>query len=305
MTEDVGGAPRRNDWLLSLLFVTVYGTAFVAGKYGLPYCPPLTFLAIRFSFTAVLALVVAALFRNPWPTTPIQVLHIAIAGSLTVATYTGGSFLAIYAGISPAIVALVMALQPILLSTFARRFLGELLTWKQWLGLAMGLIGVSFVVWHKIDLRTLQFFGLFMAAIALLGVTFGNLYQKRFCAQMSIFWGGAIQSAGAAILLLPPALVFEHQDIIWNTKFVLAVAYLSVVVSLGGSSLLYLMIRNREASKVASLFYLVPVSTAISSYLIFGERVDAYVMVGVAVTAIGVYLANAKGARRQAVLAAK
>lgn len=283
---------RINHLLLPLMFVVLYGSGFVGAKYGLPYCPPLTFLVLRFLIAAALIVLLAMLVRAQWPKSLREVLHIAVAGALTVGTFSAGVFVAISVGLSPAISALIIALQPILVAVFARRVLGEHLSWRQWVGLGMGLIGVTFVVWHKIDFSTFQLFGVGMSIIGLLGVTLGNLYQKRFCAGMSVFPGGAIQSATSAVLLLPLAVAFERMEVVWHPEFVMALTYMSVGVSIGALSLLYIMIRRGDVSRVASVFYLVPVSAAVASYFLYGETFDAQVLVGVSVVAIGVYFVN-------------
>ncbi|MXR37237.1 DMT family transporter [Craterilacuibacter sinensis] len=278
--------------LLPLMFVVLYGSGFVGAKYGLPYCPPLTFLVLRFTIAAALIVVLAMLVRAPWPKSLREILHIAVAGALTVGAFSAGVFVAISVGLSPAISALIIALQPILVAVFARRVLGEYLSWQQWIGLGMGLIGVAFVVWHKIDFSAFQLFGVGMSIIGLFGVTLGNLYQKRFCASMSIFPGGAIQSATSAVLLLPFAVIFERIEVVWHPEFVIALTYMSAGVSIGALSLLYIMIRRGDVSRVASVFYLVPVSAAVASYLLYGEIFDIQVITGVSVVAIGVYFVN-------------
>lgn len=285
------GSQVSHLWL-PLMFVVLYGSGFVGAKYGLPYCPPLTFLVLRFTISAALIAVLAMLVRAQWPGSLQEAFHIAIAGSLTVGMFSAGVFVAISVGLSPAISALIIALQPILVAVFARRVLGEHLSWQQWVGLGMGLIGVAFVVWHKIDFSTFQIFGVGMSIIGLLGVTMGNIYQKRFCSNMSVFPGGAIQSATSAILLLPLAVIFERMEVIWHPEFIMALTYMSVGVSIGALSLLYIMIRRGDVSKVASVFYLVPVTAAIASYLLYGETFDLQVIIGVSVVAIGVYFVN-------------
>lgn len=279
--------------ILPLMFVMLYGSGFVGAKYGLPYSPPLTFLVLRFGLAAALISLLAIILRARWPGSLLEMLHIATAGALTVGMFSAGVFVSISVGLSPAISALIIALQPILVAVFASCLLGEKLTRRQWIGLAMGLLGVTFVVWHKIDPSTLQFFGVGMSVIGLLGVTFGNIYQKRFCANMSLFPGGAIQSITSALILLPLAMAFESMEVIWDVQFVIALGYMAVGVSIGALSLLYIMIRRGDVSRVASVFYLVPVSAAITSYLLYGETFDAPVIAGVLVVAVGVYLVNA------------
>jgi len=279
--------------VLPLVFVALYGSGFVGAKYGLPYSPPLTFLVLRFGLAAGLITLLAMILRARWPESLLEVLHIATAGALTVGVFSAGVFVSISVGLSPAISALIIALQPILVAVFASSLLGENLVWRQWIGLCMGLIGVAFVVWHKVDLSTFQLLGVGMSVMGLLGVTFGNIYQKRFCANMSLFPGGAIQSATSALVLLPFAMGFEHMEVIWDTKFVFALSYMTIGVSIGALSLLYMMIRRGDVSRVASVFYLVPVSAAITSYFLYGETFDTPVIVGVMVVALGVYLASA------------
>ena len=166
--------------ILPLMFVMLYGSGFVGAKYGLPYSPPLTFLALRFGLAAALISLLAIALRARWPGSLLEMLHIATAGALTVGMFSAGVFVSISVGLSPAISALIIALQPILVAVFASSLLGESLIRRQWIGLAMGLLGVTFVVWHKVDSSTLQLFGVGMSVIGLFGVTFGNIYQRLY-----------------------------------------------------------------------------------------------------------------------------
>lgn len=274
------------------LFVMLYGTGFVGAKFGLPYAPPMTFLVLRFAIAASIVALIAAGFRARWPATSREALHICVAGSLTVGTFSAGVFVAINLGLSPALSALIIALQPIIVAIGARQLLGERLVIQQWLGLGLGLIGVALVVAHKLDFTQVHMAGLAFAVLGLLGLSFGNLYQKRFCADMNIFTGGALQSASSFALCLPFALMFEDVRVDWSVEFAAALSYMSIGVSIGALSLLYVMIRRGEVARVASIFYFVPVSAALASHLLFGEQIDAAVAVGIAVTAAGVAIVN-------------
>ena len=236
----------------------------------------------------------------PWPGTLPRRRHVSAAGLLTVATFSAGVFESINFGISPALSALINALQPLLVAVLARRVVRENVSARQWVGLALGLIGVIFVLGHKIHFDSTHTVGVAMSIIGLMGVTAGNLYQKRFCAGMNVVTGGAIQSGASALAMLLLVSMFETPTIRWTPPFIAALAYMVVGVSIGALSLLYLMIRRGDVSRVASMFYLVPVSAAAASFFIFGERFDATVVTGVCIVALGVLLVNAKPAEVRA-----
>ncbi len=270
----------------------LYGTGFVGAKYGLPYAEPVTFLVWRFAIAACVVAGIGLFFKANWPKSWREAFHIGVAGMLTVGTFSLGVFVAIDMGLSPALSALIIALQPVLVAVVARRMLGESLKLFQWLGLVFGLIGIVFVVSQKLDFTSVHMTGLGMAVIGLLGLSFGNLYQKRFCADMNIFSGGAIQSFASCIMCLPFAFTFETMQVEWSVQFMGALGYMSIGVSVGALSLLYVMIRRGEVSRVASIFYFVPVSAALVSSFLFEEKIDLPVAIGISITALGVMLVN-------------
>ncbi len=274
------------------MFVMLYGTGFVGAKYGLPFAEPVTFLVWRFAIAACVVAGLGVFFKANWPKSWKEAFHIGVAGMLTVGTFSLGVFVAIDMGVSPALSALIIALQPVLIAIVARRMLGERLNLFQWLGLAFGLIGIVFVVSQKLDFTSVHIAGLGMAVMGLLGLSFGNLYQKRFCADMNIFSGGAIQSFASCVMCLPFAFVYETMQVEWSIQFIGALSYMSIGVSIGALSLLYVMIRRGEVSRVASIFYFVPVSAALVSSLLFDEKIDLPVAIGIAITALGVMLVN-------------
>ncbi|WP_417841651.1 DMT family transporter [Terasakiella sp.] len=274
------------------IFVMLYGTGFVGAKYGLPYAEPVTFLVWRFAIAACVVAGIGLFFKANWPKSWREAFHIGVAGMLTVGTFSLGVFVAIDMGLSPALSALIIALQPVLVAVVARRMLGESLKLFQWLGLVFGLIGIVFVVSQKLDFTSVHMTGLGMAVIGLLGLSFGNLYQKRFCADMNIFSGGAIQSFASCIMCLPFAFTFETMQVEWSVQFMGALGYMSIGVSVGALSLLYVMIRRGEVSRVASIFYFVPVSAALVSSFLFEEKIDLPVAIGISITALGVMLVN-------------
>lgn len=275
-----------------VLFVLLWSTGFLGAKFGLPHAEPLTFLLIRFALVCAILLPVAVLTGARWPTSRIQVLHIAVAGLLIHATYLGGVFIAIHRGLPAGTAALITGLQPLLTALVAAPYLGERMSRRQWLGLLLGFGGVFLVVADKAGLAEASFGNVLPAFVAVLGITVGTLYQKRHGGAMDIRTGSVIQFAASGLVMALLAPLFETMQVAWTGEFVFALGWLVLVLSLGAISLLILMIRHGAASRVASFFYLVPATTALFAYLMFGEALGPISIAGMVVTALGVALAN-------------
>ena len=239
-------------------------------------------------------LMIAAFTRAPWPGSPREALHIAVAGLLVHATYLSGVLYAIVYALPLGFVAMIAGLQPVVTAVFAHLLLGERLNARQWFGMLLGLVGVGLVIASKFNLGNVNVAGLLMAGIALVGITAGTLYQKRFCQHMDLRTGGVIQYSATAIVLGMLALAFESRQVAWTAQFIGALFWLAIVLSIGAIGLLYLMIRLGAASKVASLFFLTPSVTAVLAWILFGETMSILAIGGLAVTAMGVALVMRK-----------
>ncbi|NQY89995.1 MAG: DMT family transporter [Colwellia sp.] len=282
-----------NIFALPFFFVLLYGSGFVGAKLGLPHSTPLSFLSLRFITAGLILLFIAKCFGNQLPNWR-EVMHISVAGSLTVCLFSIGVFVSIDMGLAPAISALIIALQPILVALFAQKLVNERLNLAQWLGLFLGFCGVAVVVNDSITSTSFSWFAIGMSVLALLGVTFGNLYQKRYCADMDLFYGGALQSLVSGLICLALLPFFESFKVAWVDEFIISLVYMIVGVSLGALSLLYIMIQRGEVSRVASVFYLVPVSAAVSAYFLFGETIKEATLLGASIIALGIFLTNRK-----------
>jgi drug/metabolite transporter (DMT)-like permease len=278
--------------LTPLLFVLLWSTGFLGAKFGLPHAEPLTFLLIRFALVCAILLPIAMLTGARWPQTRSAVLHIAIAGLLIHATYLGGVFIAIHRGLPAGTAALITGLQPLLTGLVAAPYLGERISRRQWLGLLLGFGGVFMVVADKASLAEANLGNVLPAFIAVLGITIGTLYQKRHGGSMDVRTGSIIQFAASGLVMAMLAPLFETMQVAWTGEFLFALGWLTLVLSLGAISLLILMIRHGAASRVASFFYLVPATTALFAYLLFGETLGPISLAGMVVTALGVALAN-------------
>lgn len=281
--------PQR---LTAIAFVLLYGAGFVGARLGLPHAEPFAFLTLRFALAALILAGLAQAFSAPWPRRPQELLHIAAAGLLTVGVFSAGVFYSIAGGLPPAASALIIALQPILIALAAPALLGERVGRPQWLGLLLGLGGVFLVLQQGFDGHAVSPLPVLFSVIGLLGLAAGNLYQKARCVAMHPFSGGAIQCALCALVCGLGMLLFERGEIAWTGEFIIALLWMAVVVSVGAVSLLVVMIRHGEVSRVAGLFYLVPVSAAFAAWLLFDQRIAPAQWLGIAIAGWGVALAT-------------
>lgn len=272
------------------IFVLLWSTGFVGTKYVLAGAEPLTYLAVRMGLVAVLMALIVAIWRPKWPDRT-GVMHSAIAGLLVHGFYLGGTAVAIFHSVPAGLSALIPGLQPILMSTLANRWLGERVTPLQWTGLLMGLAG-TLTVLHGRSMSGDAGWGWLATCVALISITLGTLYQKRYCSRIDWRSGNLIQFVAAGLLFSLGAWLFETRVIVWNSEFVLSLAWLVVVLSIGSIGLLYWLIRHSAATRVASLFYLVPGVTALMAYVLFDERLDVLAIVGMAICAAAVLLVN-------------
>ena len=282
--------------LIAPVFVLLWSTGFIGAKYGLPYAEPLTFLSIRFAIAATLMLVWVAASGAVWPS-GAQVRSLVVVGALLHGVYLGGVFTAIWLGLEAGIAALIVCMQPILSAVLARRMLGERMNRVQWAGLVVGLAGAVLVVSRKLGGGVGDWGGLALCVAGLCGISFATIWQKKHCADAPMRAGAVVQYLGALCLVMPLAFVFETREVDWTGEFIFALGWLVIVLSLGAVGLLMSLIKRGEASKVASLFFLVPPVTALMAWAMFGETLGVWAVVGVGLTAAGVAMVMRGGTR--------
>jgi drug/metabolite transporter (DMT)-like permease len=271
-------------------FVLLWATGFVFSKLGLVYARPFTFLLLRFALVAVVMLAASRAMQAPWPKSWREAGHVAVVGLLLQFVYLGGCCAAIAAGVPAGVTAVIVGLQPILTATVVGPFLGERVVPRQWLGLAVGFLGVVLVLWDKLDFAGLELQGVFWALFGLLGITAATIYQKRYCGAVDLLSGAAIQFTAASLATLPVVLILGPGEVRWTTGFVFSLVWLVLVLSIGAVSLLLWLIRRGAASRVASLFYMTPPVAALGSFFMFGERLPLPALAGMALAAVGVGL---------------
>ncbi|WP_130481689.1 DMT family transporter [Sphaerotilus mobilis] len=283
------------------VFVLIWSTGFVVARYGMPHAPPFTFLAVRFFLSMLCLGLWARLADAAWPTSAKQWGHLAVTGLLMQAGYLGGVWAAVRWGIGAGTVALIVGLQPLLTTLWVTARPGaavgsaghERLGRRHWVGLLMGLCGLALVVGPKLGHGEVTPINLGLALVALLSITAGTLYQKHHVRPCDVRTAGGVQMMAALALTAPIALaeltlggatVDLHPDLFG------AMAWSVLVLTLGGSSLLYLLIARGAATRVTSLMYLVPPCTAVLAWLLFDERLDASMAAGIVLSVSGVLL---------------
>lgn len=274
-----------------VLFVFLWSTGFLGAKYGLPYTEPLTFLLVRFILVTTLMASVAIAFRAPWPHNGRQWFHIGVTGVLMHALYIGGVFVAINQGLPAGVCSLVVGLQPILTALAAGLLLDERVVARQWLGLMLGLLGIVLVLGGRIS-GGFGLNGLLPALGALISITVGTIYQKKFCPSFDWRTGSVAQFVPAAIATAILASMTESFRIAFEPQLVFALAWLVIILSVVSVSLLNHLIKAGSATHVASLFYLVPASTAGLAWILFDETLTPLSLAGMCIALWGVSLSR-------------
>ncbi len=292
--RDRGGAASLIRWMPAV-FVLIWATGFIVARYGMPYAPPFTFLLLRYVCSIACFAAWIAIARVRWPQTRPEWLHLAVTGVLMHGGYLGGVWAAVKAGMGSGLSALIVGIQPVLTAIWLSAFgsAAHRVSSRQWLGLGLGFAGLVLVVWRKLTEGSAgdsaNAVNLAWAVGALLCITAGTLYQKRWVAPCDVRSANTVQLIAAAIVTAPLAWL-EPEAMQWNAHSLGAMAWSVLGLTLGGSSLLYLLIQRGAAASVTSLMYLVPPTTALMAWLLFGEPITVTTVAGIALTALGVAL---------------
>lgn len=276
-----------------LVFVLLWSTGFVVARWSAPHSPPLVFLAFRVAFAAVVLAIWAVLVRAPWPEQK-PMLHLAFAGMLVQGCYLAGVWVAISQGMPAGLTALVVNLQPVLTALTAPWWLGERQSVRGWLGLFLGFAGVAMVVAHRVNIDHLAISSILFSVVALIGITAGSLWQKRFVPQFDLRTGTCIQYLASFLLFAPLAWFFEGVWPSWHPDLLGTMLWSVFALSIGAVFLMFILMRRGEATRVASLFYLVPPVTALMAWVLFREPFGLMAAFGMVVTAVGVSLVQVR-----------
>jgi drug/metabolite transporter (DMT)-like permease len=295
----MNASSQTSAWIkaMPVVFVLIWSTGFIVARYGMPYAPPFSFLLVRYFLSIACFLVWIGLAPVSWPRDRAQWLHLAVTGVLMHAGYLGGVWAAVKAGMGSGLSSLIVGFQPVLtaiwLSWSLRGSDQPGVTPRQWTGLLLGFAGLLMVVWRKLTLGSpmdhVTPVNMAFAVGAMFSITIGTLYQKRFVQPCDVRSANAVQLLAAFAVTLPLAWA-EPEVIQWNAESIAAMAWAVLGLTLGGSSLLYILIQRGAAASVTSLMYMVPPTTALIAWLLFGETITAATIAGTALTALGVSL---------------
>ena len=277
------------------VFVLIWSTGFVVARMAMPHSPPFAFLSWRFGLSIVCFLVWIVLAKVAWPQGRAQWIHLAVTGVLMQVGYLGGVWSAVHAGIGAGTVALLVGLQPVLTALWLTTMASagaegdpvSIVSARQWAGLVLGFSGLALVVWPKLGTGEVTRTNLSLAVVGLLTITIGTLYQKRYVVRCDVRTASVVQLAAAMVVSVPLALL-EPGVMDWHVNLVAAMAWSVFALTLGASSLLYMLIQRGEATSVTSLFYLVPACTAAMAWALFGESLTPVMMLGMAITVVAV-----------------
>ena len=284
--------PVKLENLIAPLFVLIWSTGFVIARMAMPYVEPATFLFWRFAGVLMAMAFMGLVWKMTWPSKS-QIIHIAVAGLLLQFGYLMGVWFAVYLGMTAGLIAIIVGLQPILTAWFAA-WVSETVSTRQWVGLGFGFAGVALVVAEKIGFVHIPLVSYALALAALLSITFGTLYQKKYCPVFDLRAGSSIQFGVSAVLCFACMYFFESGIMVWNAPVIFALVWAIFPLSIGSISLLFIMIRKGAATKVTSLLYLTPPTTAALAWLIFDEPFTVLMAAGLALTMTGVVLVNTR-----------
>jgi drug/metabolite transporter (DMT)-like permease len=279
------------------LFVFLWSTGFIGVKYGIPYSPPFYFIAIRMAIASLLLFIAISFLRRSQPLTRSILWPSTLIGLTLHGAYLGGCFFAVSRGMPAGVAALIVSLQPVLVSLFAAKYLNEPLKARAVSGLILGLAGLFVVVIPRINMtgdNAISSVAVVASVIGLLGGTSGTILQKKYGGSIPTLAGTSIQYAATALVLLVLALLFEEPNITWSPDFIGAMTWLVLALSFGAILLLFFLLSHGSAASVSSLYYLVPAVTAIMAFFMFDEHISVLSLIGTAITVVGVWLVVSK-----------
>jgi drug/metabolite transporter (DMT)-like permease len=279
--------------IFPFIFIILWSSAFVTTKPIIDNSDPFTALAFRFFIVALGFFLFSIYTKKKILTNQKNLIQSLFSGVLFHGVYLGGVFYSISIGMPTGIAALIVTLQPILTNALAGKFLGEKVSFKQWLGIALGFLGAVLVLGFDIGV-SLPVIGVIASFIALLAITTSTLWQKKISNNLPLSVSNMYQAIGGCLFHLIIIFIFTEPYINFTPTFMIAMSHQIFLVSFGAFSILMFLIKNNSASKTVSIFFLIPPTTAIMAWLFLNEVLNNLDLIGFAVATLGVYIATRK-----------
>ena len=275
------------------LFVIFWSSAFVSGQIIVQSASPFASLSFRFMIVALGFIIFAKIFNEKIFVKKSLIYQSAVTGILFHGFYLGGVFFSYSVGLSATLSALIVGLQPVLTNILSGPILKEKVTFTQWMGILLGLIGTIFVIGLDVG-KSIPILGIIASIVALIGATTATIWQKKFTNKLSLSVNNFYQAVAAAIFLLFASLLFEDSYINFTTSFILSMGWQIIMVSFGAFTILMYLIKIGSASKTSNLFFLVPPTTAIMAWFVLGEELYRNDLIGLMIASVGVFIATRK-----------
>ena len=275
------------------LFVIFWSSAFVSGQIIVQSASPFASLSFRFVIVALGFIIFAKIFNEKIFVKKSLIYQSAVTGILFHGFYLGGVFFSYSVGLSATLSALIVGLQPVLTNILSGPILKEKVTFTQWMGILLGLIGTIFVIGLDVG-KSIPILGIIASIVALIGATTATIWQKKFTNKLSLSVNNFYQAVAAAIFLLFASLLFEVSYINFTTSFILSMGWQIIMVSFGAFTILMYLIKIGSASKTSNLFFLVPPTTAIMAWFVLGEELYRNDLIGLMIASVGVFIATRK-----------
>ena len=276
-----------------LIFIVLWSSAFVTTKPIIDNSEPFTALAFRFFFVSLGFFLFSIFTKQKILTDSKSLLQSIFSGILFHGIYLGGVFYSVSIGMPTSIAALIVTLQPILTNALAGKFLGEEVSFKQWIGVMLGFFGAALVLGFDIG-TSLPTIGVVSSFIAVLAITTSTLWQKKIGNNLPLSVSNMYQAMGGCFFHILVIFIFSEPYINFTSTFLIAMSHQIFLVSFGAFTILMFLIKNNSASKTVSIFFLIPPTTAIMAWLFLSEKLNNLDLIGFAVATLGVYIATRK-----------
>lgn len=271
-----------NLWLPAA-FVIAWSSGLIVAKEGLRYAGPFHFLAWRAVLACLLLWTICFASRVRTRGTIGLGRNVGTA-VLAQIGYQSTFVLALDHSVTPGLLAIILALQPILTGIVELR---STTLWS-WSGLVLGFVGVTITI-GSIG-KGGPTIGAVWALSALFSLTAGTLVQHRWNGTGNLLHDMAIQYSVSAAIFVAVGSVAGGQSVDWTWPFVLSLAWMVLVLSIGATLVLYLMLRRGNVLNVSALFYFIPPITGLLDYAVYGDRLSALQCSGMGLVVFGLLM---------------